>query len=107
VRPATADPQASGQANKAASALGTFRKLPAIIFSISGAIGSTGVSILTSAKDCGIVQNRATTLASNSNLTLPAKGDGFVIATLFAKQIAANVAARQVRDNLFVPIFSA
>jgi hypothetical protein len=36
-----------------------------------------------------------------------AKGDGFVIATLFAKQIAANVAARQVRDNLFVPRFSA
>jgi hypothetical protein len=57
VRPATADPQAKGHASKAASELGAFRKLPAIIFSIPGAIGSTGVLILTSGKHGGIIQN--------------------------------------------------
>lgn len=51
VRPATSDPQASGQASSTASALGALRKLPTSIFSIAGAIGSTGIPILTFSAD--------------------------------------------------------
>jgi hypothetical protein len=51
VRPATTDPQAKGHASSTASALGALRKLPTSIFSIAGAIGSTGIPILTFSAD--------------------------------------------------------